>query len=220
MNRELARAALRAPLFTMAVATTGVISLSANATGYMGAAATFDKSVFAIGMEVLPTGFPQTTPGVITSFTDTQLNIKNGRTVAAAAGSRSLVVGLPSQRAWTPGFQETVGIPFVEDEFTVTTRSRDAIGDSEEDLTGYYYIRPYCVAGVGDEAIDRYTKSMLALYPIGHVFVLADGSVLRIRGYAGPGDVAPVASGSPLPYNTSWRVLPVAIPWRLTTPSA
>lgn len=214
MNRELVRDALRAPLLSMVAATTGVIALSSTTSGYARSSGIFDKADFAIGMEVQPDSFPQNTPGVITSFSDTTMAIKGGRTVSAEANGRALTVGLPSQRVWVPGFTEQVGVPFVEDELSGGPRSRDAIGDSEEDHTGIYYVRTYCVGGQGDEAIDRYTQAILALYPIDQTQVLSDGSVLRIRGAIN--EVAPTAAGSPLDYNSHWRVLPVSIPWRLT----
>lgn len=110
--------AARAYARTLTVCTTGTTTLEATSTGYARASGSFLTDGFRVGMEVTPTGFPQTAVGVITAVSALALTIAGGRTVATSAGSRALAVKLPSIAAWTnlPRSRVT-GQPFVEEEY-------------------------------------------------------------------------------------------------------
>jgi hypothetical protein len=110
--------AARTHALALTVCTTGTTTLEATATGYARATGSFLTDGFRVGMEVTPTGFPQTAVGVIEAVSATALTIVGGRTVATSAGSRSISVRLPSLAAWTnvPRARVT-GQPWVEEEY-------------------------------------------------------------------------------------------------------
>lgn len=110
--------AARTHALALEVCTTGTTTLEATATGYARASGSFLTDGFRVGMEVTPTGFPQTAVGTVTAVAALALTIDGGRTVATSAGSRSLAVRLPALAAWTnlPTARVT-GRPFVEEEY-------------------------------------------------------------------------------------------------------
>jgi len=214
VDRALARAAFRARAVTLAVATTGSTSLSATATGYHRAAGSFVTDGFVRGMEVVPTGFPQTTPGVVTLVTASDLTILGGRTVAAAAGSRTLASGLPTLRAWeNEQFDRTAGRPFVTEQFVPATNFRltmPANGGLREER-GQSVWQWYGLADIGTEALDKGANAMLALFD-GASLVLSSGHVVTVMGTP----VGPTA-GQILPTGDGWSVCTIRIPWKVFT---
>lgn len=212
MNHELAQLALEARIRTVVVATTGLVTLAATATGYTRASGSFLTDGFAAGMEVTPVGFTQTDVGVITNVDDLTMTIDGGRTVQTSGAGRSLVAGLPKMRAWENLELEPIaGRPYVEGDYVPATRvalTVPAIGGIAQD-TGIYVVKWYGIAGTGLLALSRSASALLALFRPGDVVPLSDGTAVRIRGDTGPwrGQVRQDAPG--------WALVTVTIPWRL-----
>lgn len=98
--RATALLALWARAVSVTVKTTGVMSLSATATGYERAdAGSFLTDGFVPGMEITPIGFSANTVDLITGVSALTLTTANARAVEASAGSRSITVKLPAVQA-------------------------------------------------------------------------------------------------------------------------
>jgi hypothetical protein len=167
--------ALRTKLLTMTVATTGTLSLATTTTGYTRAAGSFLTDGFAAGMEITPAGFANNSLAVITHVSALTITAKRivttvvegkptyslaALTAEAAAGGRSLTVGLPSQRAWeNDEFQPTAGIPWVREEFNFGPHEQITIGEGG-DLRGepQYFVHFNVPAGTRLTA-KRYTHA-------------------------------------------------------------
>ncbi len=212
MNHELAQLALEARIRTVVVATTGLVTLAATATGYTRSTGSFLTDGFAAGMEVVPAGFTQTDAGVITNVDDLTMTINGGRTIQGAGAGRSLIAGLPQLRAWENVELEPVsGRPYFEGDYVPATRDLrtvPAAGGITED-TGIYVVKWYGIAGTGLLALSRAANALLALFKPGDVLALVDSTALRIREKPGPwrGQARADAPG--------WAVVTVTIPWRL-----
>jgi hypothetical protein len=216
IDRRLLRLAFRARASSLVVATTGVTTLAATATGYTRTAGSFLTDGFLVGQDVTPSGFPQTDVGVITAVSALSLTIAGGRTVAAAMSGRSLVSGLPTMRAWQNiGLTPIVGRPYVIEALpfggssvrTIPTRT----GRLEQD--GLSVWTWYGVAGVGSDAIDAgVTALMKRLAPYTH-FALADGTTVDMRGDVGPSSTDVVSEAG-------FSRCTVTLPWRATSRNA
>lgn len=204
-----AQLAFQARLRTLSVVTTGSTTLSATATGYARAAGSFLTDGFAVGMEVTPTGFTQTTVGVIDAVTALTMTIDGGRIVQAAAAGRTLAVGLPTLRAWdNVAIDPVVGQPFIEEEYVPATSEAvtiPALGGTLRD-TGLYVLRWYSRQGTGSLALRQPADAILALFKPGTA--LAVGSAfLRVSSKTAPwaGQIRTTGDG--------WAVVTVTIPW-------
>jgi hypothetical protein len=204
--------ALRARLLTLEVCTTGTTTLEAVAAGYQRASGSFVTDGFAVGMEVTPTGFTQTTVGVITAVTATLLTISGGRTVEASGAGRSLAVTVPGVRAW-PNVRvaPVVGRPYLEEEYvpgTSRVRTFPAASGSLED-TGLYVLRWYAPAETGLQALTQPADAVLALFKGGTALAVAAGLTCRVRTDPAPFRSAVRAAAA------GWAVVTITIPWRL-----
>jgi hypothetical protein len=200
------RSALRTKAMALTVATTGAVSLSANATGYARTTGSFLTDGFAPGMEAIAAGFANNGPLVITEVT--ALTIAAKRVIATtvggvttyalaappvevAAGGRSLIVGLPSLRAWeNKAFQPTAGIPWVREEFSpgpVTQRSMGPFGTL---IAAPQYTLHISVPADTGLAPVRYTDAARVLFAPRTQIALANGDTLRVHAdtapYTGP----------------------------------
>jgi len=207
--------ALRARAIAVSVCTTGLTNLSATVAGYQRAAGSFITDGFEVGMEVTPAGFVQTAPGVITEVTDTDLTIDDGATVEAAAGSRSLVVGLPSRRGWeNERFEATPGKPYVHEDYvpgSSTLRGLTSGGTVED--TGLYILRWYGLANQGIRSLSRCADQLLKYFAPGTPMPITDGTIIA------RGDTA-VRRSQQLPAAEGWSLIAITIPWRLYTLNA
>jgi hypothetical protein len=206
--------AIRARLEAMQVCTTGSQSLAATATGYTRTSGNFIADGFTIGMEVTPSGFVDNTPGVITGITALALTILGGRTVAAAAGGRTLVNGYPLLRAYeNTAFQPVQSRPYVEEEFLTETPPmlRGMFDQGVMESLPTYVVRWYGLANTSRDALDKGVQQLLRMVPAGYTFALADGTRVKVRG-----DLMPSRS-RPLPDKPGWNVITVTIPLRAYT---
>lgn len=220
LSYELAATAFHTRAAQVVVGTTGVITLSATATGYARTTGSFLTDGFAPGMEVVPTGFPQTARGVIKAIDTLTMTIDGGRTVATAAGSRSLSVGLPELIAYTNTYVNNVpvtpvpGRPYLVEKL-VPGASRNLTipangGLFEEDVLAIW--NWYFVAGRGSDAINRTVVAFKKRFTPGTVLTLSDGAQVRVRG-----DTA-VKHSEPL-YVDAWAVVTITVPCRAVTQS-
>lgn len=179
---------MRGRLLALMVCGTGVVELSATATGYHRATGSFIDDKFEAGMEVTPAGFAAVGVGSIIEVTDTDLKILGGRTAEGMSGGRSLTVGLPKMRAWdnrtvTP----TPGVPYLDEQYL---RGPNRLGGISKfgRKTGepMYLARINVPLNTGSGAGSKYADAIVDLYPPSDVVGLPGGVTLEIRG-----DVAP-----------------------------
>jgi len=182
--------AARQLLLTLEVATTGSISLEATATGYTRASGSFITDGFAVGMEVVGTGFsdPDNNEAkTITAVTALTLDC-DGCAVEAAGAGRTLSVPLPEQRQWenVPITPEQ-GRPYVREEYLPGPTLRESLGTfAELDLTPMYVVTIYAVANRGLAAAAKYADAIISLFAPGTTMVADNGDILRVRGDVGP----------------------------------
>jgi hypothetical protein len=245
IDRTDIQLALRTKLAALTVATTGVTSLSATATGFHRTAGSFLADKFARGMWVTRTGFATLTPGVITNVTASDLDVtlylityplgkqtvtSPAMTVESAASGRSLTVGLPAMQAWESGPTLTpiAGVPYVEEQYVP-----GPVFVANDGYQGRLEIRPmyspriYVGESVGIGADGRYADAMLRLFAPGTVIPLPTGTAgdsMVVRGQSGDAAASP---GQRTPTSTigntvmpGWSTLPVNIPLVVRTTSS
>jgi hypothetical protein len=206
--------ALRAKLLTLIVTTTGPISLAATTTGYARASGSFVTDGFAAGMEVTPVGFATNIPRVITAVSPLSLTVSGTLTAEAAAGSRSLTVGLPSQRAWeNVAYQPTAGVPWVREEFLPGPTSQVTMGPQGElEGTPMYAIYVNAAAETGLTA-KRYVDALRVLFAPRTKILVANVGTLQVRADTGPyaGQLQNSTSG--------FATQPFTVPLRVRSPN-
>lgn len=189
--------ALRAHLTNVVVATTGLVTLTATATGFTRSAGSFVADGFYRGMEVVPFGFTDNTPAVIQSMTASTVTIIGSRPAEAAGAGRSLTVGIPAQRGW-----ENTSIAFldnrwfIDEDYLPGIPFKETIGKRGMITYGPQYIlKIYGIAGYGVTAMYTVSKAILdAFMPHTEVATMGDGYVLRVGSEPGPyrGQALPV----------------------------
>ncbi len=207
--------AFRNRALTLVAVTTGLTDLVATTTGYTRAAGSFITDGFKAGMEVVPTGFTELTPAVISQVAGGTLTILGGRSAESTGSNRSLVVGVPSFRAWE-NISKTPPIDrwYVDEEYvpggSELLGQRNG-GDVIE--RGTYRLRFYGLANYGDLALMKVTDAAIALFTP-HTALTVGSSVVRVRGDQGPfcGQVLPLGNGR------TYRAL--TVPWWSETTNA
>lgn len=216
LDQDAALLALRNRMLALVVCTTGAQSLSATATGYARAAGSFLDDGFRDGMEFLAAGFG--TAGnngrrVIESVDATTITTTTTLafpTVEAAAGGRTLSVGLPIGRSLdNKGYTPAPGRPYIEEDFVPGGHGLRSFpaqgGTSQED--GLYVVKWYGLAGKGSSGIRRPVQALMALFAPGTV-LSANGVSLRMGDFNDA-----VKSGQIIPQGNGWSVCIVTIPW-------
>lgn len=208
--------ALRARLETLVVATTGTTTLGADADGFTRSAGSFVDDGFRVGMEVVPSGFTDNTPGIIESVSDLALGIRDGRTVEVAASGRSLTVGLPVGRAWeNVNYVPTPGEWYVDEDYLPGPGSVETFGGTGGDMQvePMYVLTLNGMSGDGAGALYRVATAILHLFPPRLALPVATGDVLRVRS-----DVAPTRGQLRLdPVNPARALVTVTIPLWMRT---
>lgn len=210
-NMALVHLALRTRAFATTISTTGTMILSATVTGYARTTGSFITDGFAVGQEVVPSGFGPNVVGVITAVTALTLSVTpNGGSKAAAAG-RALVVGVPTIRGTENVIVSPMsGRPYIVEEFEpaggVLRAGPAANGVREE--TGLYHLRWYGLANTGMLGIRQAVQALEARFTPGTTLP-AGADTVRIRG-----DVAPFVSRI-APRDDNWAVCVLSIPWRV-----
>jgi hypothetical protein len=207
--------ALRSKALTLTVSTTGAMSLSATTSGYTRTTGSFLADGFAPGMEVIPAGFASSTPRVITAVSALSMTVNATLAAQAAAGGRSLTVGLPSSRAWeNVAFQPTAGIPWVREEFLPGPTSQETMGPlGELEATPMYSLYVNVAAETGLTA-KRYVDALRVLFAPRTPITLANGDTLRVRADTGP------YAGQLQQSTPGFATQPLTIPLRLRSPNS
>jgi hypothetical protein len=117
------------------VAKTGTMTLAAVADGYTRAAGSFLTDRFTKGMELTPAGFSSSATRQIVGVTATKIKVDGAVPVQAAAGGRSLKVGIPTTQAWEDiQFTPVAGVTWIEEQFVAGPRWQSSVGEGG-DLT-------------------------------------------------------------------------------------
>lgn len=216
LDIALARGAFRTRAAQLVVATTGLATLSATSTGYARTAGSFIADGFVVGQDLTPTGFTQTTVGVISGVSALALTIDGGRTVQTAGANRSLVSGLPTLRVLqNVPFTRIAGRPFVVEGFPLGGASVQTIpgrtGRLQQD--GLSVWTWYGIAGVGTSAIDKGVAALMARFAPYTRLTLSDGTNVDMRGDASP-------TASDLVAEDGWIRSTITLPWRASTRNA
>lgn len=207
--------ALRNRALALVVCTTGAISLAASATGFVRTTGSFLTDGFMVGMELTAAGF--VTAGVNGQHTITAVTALTitcaGCAVDAAAGGRTLSVGIPAMRSWdNVELAPVAGRPYIEESFVPATNTLVAFpsnnGTVEE--TGLYVLRWYGVANTG-LSIRKCVDALKLLFAPGTARTASTGDVVRVRS-----DHAPYA-GQLLPDGQGFTCCTLTIPWRART---
>jgi tetrahydromethanopterin S-methyltransferase subunit B len=223
--------ALRARVFAVSVATTGSVSLSATTTTYARASGSFVTDGFAVGMEVLVSGFATSgnngravitglTAAAMTvtkialstvSATDLTPTIVAGTALAAdvAAAGRTIVAQLPILRGY-----ENVKIvpsslaPYVEEDLVPATNTLVSFParDGTVEETGLYVLKLYGQPNTGASGIRKTMDAAKLLFAPGTT-VTAGVNVVRVRT-----DTA-VTAGQLTPLDTGRVVCVLTVPW-------
>jgi tetrahydromethanopterin S-methyltransferase subunit B len=223
--------ALRARVFATSVATTGSVSLSATTTTYARASGSFLTDGFAIGMEVLASGFAvsgNNGRSVITGLTATAMTVTKiaistvsatdltptvvagtALAVDAAAAARTIVAQLPILRAY-----ENIKIvpsplaPYVEEDLVpaTTTLISFPARDGTVAESGLYVLKLYGMPNTGASGM-RKTLDAVRLVVSPGTTVTAGTTIIRVRT-----DTAVVA-GQLTPLDTGRVVCTLTVPW-------
>ena len=212
ISHPLMQLAMRAQLLTVAVCTTGAVSLSATATGYARAAGSFLTDGFQPGMELTASGFTTGANNgtkVIAAVSD--LAITCAGCVVEASGTRTIAVGLPSQRAWeNTDLAPVSGVPYLVEQYLPGPAVRDSIGPIARLTAEPQLVVQIAVPeNTGRGAAAAYADAILAAFPPGLALTpLTNGDVLKVRG-----DTAPYRSQL-VRSDPSYAVVTVSIPFR------
>lgn len=213
INHEQIRLAARAHALTLSVATTGAMSLAATADGYARTTGSFITDGFAVGMEVTPDGFTETTVCRIIGVTALTLSIAGGRTVEAAGTGRTLTVELPSRRAFE-NVTLTVGAPepTVTETYLPGALTKSGLGARGTlEATPLYVLRFAVPINTGVGALARYADACIEHFAPGQTVTLTNGDTARVRS-----DLCPYPSQLLYPGDGT-AAIAVTIPLRLTT---
>ncbi len=211
IQHSLVVPACRARALTLAVCTTGAITMARTATGYSRATGSFLTDGLRVGMEVTPGGFAADTPEVIRTLTATAMTTDTPHAAQPAAAGRTLAVGLPSRRAWeNVRFVPEQEKPYVEEEYLPGTGRVRTFGTPNPMTEQFplYLLRLFGRIEVGRDALSATVDALLAHFPPNLALTLANGDLARVRG-----DVVP--SPSALTIDQTWAVVTVTIPLRV-----
>jgi hypothetical protein len=189
LAHDTALLAFQSRLQTLSVCTTGSTTLEAVADGFTRAAGSFITDRFAVGMEVTPAGFADTTRRNIVGVTASKLTVDAALTAESSASGRTLTVGLPELCAWeNVAFEEATaaGRWYIAEQYDsappVVPTFPSTGGHREE--TGTYYVDVFGIANRGPVALFRVVDALIALFPAGDT-VYAD-SDMQVRVQARP----------------------------------
>lgn len=199
---------------TLSVCTTGPTTLAATTLGYTRTAGSFVTDGFAVGMEVLASGFVKSANNgrkTITDVTATLISC-DGFVADVAATGRTLFVGPPAGRAMENMVYTPVSpAPWLEEQYIPGPRYLGGISEfARISVEPQYAIRIHVKENTGTRAAHAYATALLNLFPPALVLMaLPNGDVLKVRADVGP------FRGQLLPSRPGFVVVPVTIPFRL-----
>lgn len=203
----------------LSVASAVAGDVSATTTGYASAAGNFITRGFKVGMEVTPSSFTQTAPGLITALSATTMTIAGGRTAQAASGARTLAVGMPNMAfyenlaatdAGSPIENTIAGRWFFEEDYLPGPVQQVTVGPfGQMEALPQYVGKFYGIANMGPAALYAVADAVLTLFAPRTALTVGAGDSLTVRTNPAPyrGQLVQAESG--------WAVVPITIPLRL-----
>lgn len=199
------RSAFRERLLSLVLADTASQALSVAGATYSRAVGSFIADGFAVGDEIVATGFG--TAGnngraLITALTASAMTVDRTLVAEGAGAGRRIVAGLPSGRAWEGReFNQQIGQPWLRESFrplVSAPRALGAGGTIEHRMTGnlsFFY-----PAKRGTLAVERMAGAVMDL--------LAPGTSLAYGQNAG---VVQQCERAPLVQEPDWISAPVIV---------
>lgn len=184
-----------------------------TATGYTRSdGGSFVTDGFVEGMEVVPVGFANSTPGIASAVSASTLTIMGGRTIEAEDAGRRLDVALPPLQAWEGiVFEAPVGRWWVEEDYLPGPAFVATVGPGRQlESTPLYVLKLYSPPGYGVLAPYALADALLTHFAAMTPITLSTGDVMRVRG-----DVAPYRGQ--LTVREGYALVTVTIPLRLRT---
>ena len=181
--------ALRGHLLSMPPVVTSTGSFGSSAEGYTRTVGSFVADGFERAMEIVPSGFAQTSVGVVSAVTALVLHIEGGRAVDAEAPGRTLSSGLPAARAWENARFDPKGKKWYMEEDYVPGVSAVKSGGGPHalvDTDPLYVLRLYSPLQTGIAAPYRLASALLRHFAPRTPIALADGNVIRVSGNPSP----------------------------------
>lgn len=183
-----AHLALRSRLLSLVVATTGSMSLVATTTGYARASGSFLTDGFAVGMEIVPAGFPANPVDVITFVDATTITTKNTHASATSASGRSITVGVPVTREFdNKAVTRIAGRPYITEQYDRATNDvfTTASNGGHAEVRGLYVVTWYGIEDTGVSALHAAMDALTALFASG-TRLTAGSNSLRVLFRPGP----------------------------------
>jgi len=218
ISNSAAHIALRNRARSLVVATTGSMSLAQTTTGFSRASGSFVTDGFVAGMELVPAGFSTIVVGIITDVQALTMAVTGTRAAIAAAGSRSLTVGLPTLRAFENQiFTPDPLRPYVVEEYSPSTSEMVGYPDAGSTIkeTGDYFLTWHgltaagaITGGFGAAALRQCVDALKLLFAPGTILV-AGAHTVRVRRNPAPqtGQIIPLATGAALQLKVPWWAL-------------
>lgn len=163
INHRAAREAWQSHVLATLLATTGVIALSATASGYARATGSFVDDGFVIGMEVTPVGFDANVVDVVTEVSALELRTATPHAAEGAASGRLLAAWLPRRRAFGGTLDPVAGQSSMRFEYVPATHAAIA-GNGSSTLgidTGLYVVTMIAPTEHGEELFDATLQPLL-----------------------------------------------------------
>lgn len=186
IDHELVHTALRERLLSLVVCTTTATPLGADVNGFTRSSGSFVDDGFAVGMEVIGTGFAESEnlrPRVITRVADLSLEVAGATIEEAEADGRTLTVALPRMRAWENSeLVPVTGRPFIEERYSPAPPALYGSyrGGLQKDA-GLYVVNWYGQANTGLLGLTRCVDALLAHFPPGLDIVNTSSTIVQVR---------------------------------------
>lgn len=212
---SLVHLALRNRALALVVCATGTASFSAgtiapNVYGYTRDTGSFLAEKFAPGMEVIPSGFTDTTPRMVQAVTALVLYTTSAPADEVAASGRALTVGAPSAIALgnTRFDPPTDGRGYLEEQFVpgsgaLTTTAPNGLVVAK----GVYVLRWFAPADSGDLGLRTCADAMKLRFPPAWAQALSDGSTVRTNNTSLP-------NAGQITNRNGRAMCVITIPWR------
>ncbi len=212
--------ALRVRLGTLDVSSLSGVDLAVAFASpfwtYTRTVGSFTDDGFYPGMEIQPAGFSDSKNNglsTIKASEDLILTVDGTLAAEAAAGGRTLDVGLPSRKAWENiEFKPDLDQPYIEEELLPGVANQITVGPGGRiEVEPIYIVNLFLPPDVGVEAMNLYGDALVDLFAPRVAMSLANGDVLRVRS-------TPSSSrGQLIQLKPGWATVPVTIPLRIRT---
>jgi hypothetical protein len=188
LNHRQAVLALRRHLLALQFVTTGTVPLASTGTGFTRTDGSFIADGFTVGMEVVPTGFADSTPGIVEGVTATEIIVKAPRQ-AEPTKNASLSVGIPTVRIWeNQGGDPQSNRWYLEEDYIPgpTTKITMPVQGAELHHSPTYVLRVGGMSGYGIGAILAVVGGLLGAFYPGLALILPNNVVLRVGAQPAP----------------------------------